>query len=1046
MTTTPASSALCPECGGARPHGSPAGLCPHCLLRLTVGADSAPGATRLVLGDYEIIEELARGGMGIVYRARQRRLRREVAVKVLRGGEFAGREAQRRFRAEAAAVAKLQHPGIVAIHDVGEADGVLWFAMELVPGKNLAEHTREHPLAARAAAECVRRVAEAVQHAHAQGVLHRDLKPSNILLGADEQPRITDFGFARHTHSDAAGEASGEITRTGQMLGSPGYAAPEQALGGTADARTDVYGLGAVLYHLLTGRPPFQGPTVDSILLQLRENDPLPPRQLNPTVPRELETICLRCLHRDSTHRYATALEVAEDLARFLEGVPVHARPAAPAEKFWRWCQRRPAIAALTGLLLLAVTVGGVSVFRQMRRAQTAEGQARVAEADALAEARTARAAAYRSNVRMAAHELPRGRSPGFELIAADEAGTRSLRGWEWNYLRTLAPQGELLMTDPKGREIYSAQFSPDGLHFAAASSRGEIWVWETGSRKLLRTIQAHVRGIGGIAWHPDSRRLASASGDRTVKLWDALDGKELQKLPHFESTPWVLTWHPDGTQLGVGGHPREFSVWEMETGKKVAAWPMPSGTDKASWNPSGDSIALRRSGDETALRLLDAQHAPTQQVVKATEIPSAFAWHPDGRRLAIATRQGQVRIVDPKASGPDEWERQTGLGTIYSLAFSRDGRRLLAGSADGLLQIWDWPRNELLQTITAHQTAVERISSAADLILTCGHDGTVRLWDLPERASGPRTLDAGGAVRSLQWSADGTLQAVVLNRRGANWQASFPQWPATSTNRILSGTVTGALNSVGAWSRDGTRLATFDARGQLEIRTAATGEMLRRIKTARPGWDVSWNHAGDRCAVFAADVKSTMLCDPTEGTLGPALAACPALAFPFEDATACAWSPDGRQLLMSGMKTIYDTDTGRALLTWPDYDTVWDTHPGFVMTWDWHSDGQRVALGTHTGMVEIRAATDGRVIRSRRIHSGLVHGVRRHPTEPRLATASRDGTVKILDAETLEELLTLPNHGGDVRAVAWSRDGKTLASGGADGRILLWDTRSVKP
>ena len=400
------------------------------------------------------------------------------------------------------------------------------------------------------------------------------------------------------------------------------------------------------------------------------------------------------------------------------------------------------------------------------------------------------------------------------------------------------------------------------------------------------------------------------------------------------------------------------------------------------------------------------------------------------------------MRLVDPANGSAVEWEHQTGQGSIYSLAFSRDGRRLLAGSADGILQIWDWPQDQLLQTLAAHQTAVERISSAADLILTCGHDGTVRLWDLPDHPAGSRVLDASGTVRSLQWSAAGTLQAVVLNRRGANWQASFPQWQTTPSNRAMPGAVSSAANHLGAWSPDGARLATFDASGQMEIRAAATGEILQRFKTAAPGYDVSWSAAGNQCAVFASDMRSTTLCDPATGIIGPVLAACPVLAFPFEIAPPCAWSSDGRHLLMSAKKKFYETATGRAPLTWPDYDTVWDTRAGKILAWDWHADGRRVALGTEIGMVEIRAAADGHTLRSRRTHSGVVRCVRWHPTEPRLATAGRDGFVRILDAETLEERIALPNHGSEVCGVAWSRDGRTLASGGVDGRITLWETQ----
>ncbi|HZJ14227.1 MAG TPA: serine/threonine-protein kinase, partial [Chthoniobacteraceae bacterium] len=371
MSPTTDSLTHC-RCGAPLPVGWPETSCPRCLVNVSVDAlDPArvfpPGVTEMSLGDYELLDEIARGGMGVVYRARQRRLERIVAVKVLAAGELANAEARRRFRVEAEAAARLQHPGIVTIHDVGESEGLPWLSMDFVAGGNLAALVREQPLPARQAADTVRTIAEAVQHAHDHGVLHRDLKPSNILLDPESGPRVTDFGIARC--ADA-----GEHTRTGEVLGSPGYTAPEQALSGAADARTDVYGLGALLYHLITARPPFQGPTLNAIMLQLRDADPLTPRRLNPAVPRDLETICLHCLRKNPANRYATARDVADDLARFLRGEPIHARPISAFGKTWRWCRRRPAIAALLAVVAV-VAVLAFGLIDAARRNESAAKQ-----------------------------------------------------------------------------------------------------------------------------------------------------------------------------------------------------------------------------------------------------------------------------------------------------------------------------------------------------------------------------------------------------------------------------------------------------------------------------------------------------------------------------------------------------------------------------------------------------------------------------------------------------------------------------------------------
>ncbi|MGI8601554.1 MAG: serine/threonine-protein kinase, partial [Verrucomicrobiales bacterium] len=307
----------CPDCGEVLPSGVRAEFCPVCTLR---GArDYEPAAE--TLGDYDLIEEIGRGGMGVVWRARQRGLGRIVAVKVVLGGDFASIEARERFRAEAHAAARLQHPHIVRIHEIGEADGLPFFSMDYVEGATLNDLARGEPLPARRAAELVHSIALAVQHAHEHGVLHRDLKPSNILIDLSGATRITDFGLAKLLEADS------NLTLSGQALGSPPFMPPEQVRRGRATPASDVYSLGAILYYLLTGRPPFQGDSVATILAQVENAEPLAPRRLNPSVPADLQNICLRCLEKAPTARYGTAQALAEDLARFLAGKPVVARP-----------------------------------------------------------------------------------------------------------------------------------------------------------------------------------------------------------------------------------------------------------------------------------------------------------------------------------------------------------------------------------------------------------------------------------------------------------------------------------------------------------------------------------------------------------------------------------------------------------------------------------------------------------------------------------------------------------------------------------------------
>jgi tetratricopeptide (TPR) repeat protein len=317
---------------------------------------AGPGGLPVVAG-YEILGPLDRGGTGLVYRARQLKTDRVVALKLIKGGAHAEPRDLARFRAEAEAVARLGHPHIVPVYEVGEHDGWAYFALEFVPGGSLARQLAGRPQPAVLSAQLVETLAGAVEHAHERGVVHRDLKPANVLLAADGSPKISDFGLAKRLDPgpDAAGPP--DRTRTGEVLGTPSYMAPEQTWGrpGEVGPAADVYALGAILYECLTGRPPFQAATPLDTLLQVRGEEPVPPRRLVPSVPRDLDTICLKCLQKEPRRRYPSAAALAEDLRRFLAGAPVRARPAGAWERTVRWARRRKAVAALAGVSGAAV-------------------------------------------------------------------------------------------------------------------------------------------------------------------------------------------------------------------------------------------------------------------------------------------------------------------------------------------------------------------------------------------------------------------------------------------------------------------------------------------------------------------------------------------------------------------------------------------------------------------------------------------------------------------------------------------------------------------
>jgi len=333
----------------------------------SAGPDQAEPVRVRYFGDYEIVREIARGGMGVVFQARQVSLNRLVALKMILAGQLADETDIRRFHTEAEAAANLDHPGIVPIFEVGQHEGQHYFSMGFVEGQSLSQRIASGPLPAGEAAELIRRVADAIEYAHQRGVIHRDLKPANILLDRNGNPRVTDFGLAKKVQGDSG------LTGSGQIMGTPSYMPLEQAGGkrGEVGPPADVYALGATLYCLLSGKPPFQAATVMDTVLQVIGDEPVPPRRLNPSVPRDLETICLKCLEKDPARRYASAAALGEDLRRFLAGEPISARPVGQTERAWRWSRRNPLAAALITLVVLLTTAGTATITALWLRAET---------------------------------------------------------------------------------------------------------------------------------------------------------------------------------------------------------------------------------------------------------------------------------------------------------------------------------------------------------------------------------------------------------------------------------------------------------------------------------------------------------------------------------------------------------------------------------------------------------------------------------------------------------------------------------------------------
>jgi WD40 repeat protein len=991
--------------------------------------------------------------MGVVYQARQTVLGRVVALKMILSGEYARPEEADRFRREAEAVARLQHPNVVQIFEVGGHGGRPFLALEYVTGGGLDKKLAGTPLPPREAAALVAVLARAVHYAHGRGVVHRDLKPANVLLAEDGTPKVADFGLARRL------DGSHGPTQTGVVLGTPSYMAPEQARGDThaVGPPADVYALGAILYEGLTGRPPFKAATGWETVRQVLEQEPVPPRRLLPSVPASVETVCLKALAKDPVKRYATAAALAEDLGRFLDGRPVLARPVGLAERAVKLARRRPAAslavvlgtlaaAALGGLIVSAIDSDRLqqandNLERSLDAEKAANGsldRALGAEKQAkdglstevnLKEVALRQAETYRyfNDVALAESEwLTDNAVRAEELLDGCPAARRR---WEWYYLKRLC-RGELFTLSGHAGQVFSAAYSPAGDRLATTSDDGTVRIWDAGSGRLVRTLRDHTEYPARVAFSPDGKWLATCGWNETILR----AATSLEKKQTWPGVATKLTFSPDSRRVAILTFPgQEVRVLDTATGQEV--------------------VSLRPGAKYT----------------------NCLAFSPDGRRLAAGCHYGLVQIWDTETGAAAAPLKMDNKG-VNGIAFTRDGRLLTAGD-DKLLKLWDLELNRVLYVSAGHSGRILQLALSPDgsRVATAGMDRTARVWEVATGRLLFSLKGHAGSISGVAFSPDG--QRVVT----ASSDRTVRVWGADGVeSRALRG-YSGDIGGI-AFSPDDRKLYTAGNVSPVKGWDTASGALLpesfpgERLLASSPD--------GRHLATLTGNMRGVRLWDRASGREQLTLEA------PSGDfVCVLAFSPDGLLLASADERRvvrIWETTGGRLVHTLQGHtaevaslvftrdcrELVSSSHDPTVRVWDTGTgkpirvlevpsphrkpaaispDGRLLALGN--GMTaEVREYATGRVLFFCLGHTDSVSSVSFTPDGQRLATGSADRTIRIWDATSGQSLLTLRGHTGIIGQLAFTSDGRVLASGGEDGVVRLWnasplpDAASARP